>query len=235
MDVSGPANSYDAKGHAKARMLGKAVVGKVILGTWGIGILTVGAFLMAGHVVSLPTPAVASQRIEADPFPRRPGAEQRWSARHVLYQACGCSSRVLEHLLKRGARPDLNESVIFVRNQEAAPEAATLRATVADDVRRMGFRFESVTPLELEARYHIESAPLLSVFDPSGQARYVGGYTDRSGGGLIHDLDIVDKLRGGQVATKLPVFGCAISLRLQKAIDPLGLKYQAGNKRGNDE
>jgi hypothetical protein len=202
------------------------MVGKVVLAVWGAGILVVGASLMAGHLISLPVPRATDSRLHAS-LAAGPGVTQgRWSAHHVLYQSCGCSQRVLAHLLERQARPDLTETIVYVRDPGAsnATELAALRA----QARRAGFGFEPSTPAELEQRYAVESAPFLLVGDRSGEVRYAGGYTVRSGSNQIEDTDIIDKLEAGRAMAALPVFGCAVSSRVQQAIDPLGLKYRRG-------
>lgn len=196
---------------------------------WALVVLVLGSFLLAGHLVSLPAPAMAGERLTAT-LAARPGARPGlWSAVHVLYEGCGCSSRVLSHLTRRTARPDLDETVIYARAAGAGPPSADEAATAAA-VRSAGFRFEALTPAELETRYQVESAPLLLVADPGGVVRYAGGYTDRSGGKPIFDLTIIDGLKSGHAVQALPVFGCAVSSRVQRAIDPLGLKYPKETK-----
>ena len=217
---------------ARLRRAAARIFGRLALGAWAVGIVVIGAFLMAGHLVSLPTPSLANastnRRLEAT-LAARPAADQgRWSATHVLYQACGCSTRVLAHLVDRRARPDLIETVVYVH--EGDPEGASLLATDAEKIRGAGFRFEPLTPVELEQRYEVEAAPMLVVADPQGHVRYAAGYTDRSGAKQIDDVTIVDHLRSGQAVRPLPVFGCAVSHRVQEAIDPLGLKYRGGTK-----
>jgi hypothetical protein len=181
---------------------------------------------MAGHLLSLPAPALADEKLTATLSARLASKNGRWSVFHVLYQGCACSSRVLSHLIERRARTDVDESVIYAHDADdsAAATAATLSTTAAN-VRGAGFLFEALTPSELAARYQIESAPLLLVADPQGAVRYAGGYTDRSGAKQISDIAIIDRTSHGDVPRSLPIFGCAVSRRLQGAVDPLGLKY----------
>jgi hypothetical protein len=200
--------------------------GRLVLGVWAAGILAVGASLMAGHLVSLPVPRATDSRLRAS-LAAGPGvAKGRWSAHHVLYQSCGCSQRVLAHLLERRARPDLVETVVYVRDPGAAD--ATGLAALRAQVQRAGFGFEPSTPAELERRYAVESAPFLLVGGGAGEVLYAGGYTERSGSQQIQDTEIIDRLEAGHPRGALPVFGCAVSSRVQQAIDPLGLKYKRG-------
>jgi hypothetical protein len=193
-----------------------------MLAIWAAVVLVVGAALMVPHVIALPVPAPDDGRL-AQAMRSLPGmAPGRWTALHVLYQGCGCSARVFDHLLGRHARADLNEEVLFVRDApraDADVEQTSVRARAA------GFHFESVTPVELQQRYAIESVPLLVVADARGQVRYSGGYTDKSGAVEVEDAAIIDGVRAGRTIEPLPVFGCAVSSRVQEAIDPLRLKY----------
>lgn len=179
---------------------------------------------MAGHLVSLPVPSATDSRLRTS-LATGPGVTKgRWSAHHVLYQSCGCSQQVLAHLLERRARPDVMETIVYVRDPAVA-DAAEL-AAVGAQAQRAGFGFETSTPKELERRYAVESAPFLLVGDGSGRVLYAGGYTRRSGSKQIEDTDIIDGLEAGHRMSVLPVFGCAVSSRVQQAIDPLGLKYR---------
>lgn len=210
---------------SRARVRGLRL-GTAVLGAWAAAILIVGAFLMAGHLVSLPAPAMAGERLTTAVAGKAALAKGRWSALHILYDGCGCSSRVLAHLLARGPRSDLQETVIYAGEPGAGGPAAPSGTSTNDQVRRAGFQFEALTPAELEARYQVEAAPIMVIADPRGAVRYVGGYTDRSGAKQINDLAIIDQLESGGAVPALPVFGCAVSRRVQDAIDPLGLKYR---------
>jgi hypothetical protein len=193
-----------------------------MLAIWALAVLVVGAALMAPHVIALPVPADGDGRL-ALAMRSLPGAVPgRWTALHVLYQGCGCSARVFDRLIGRHARADLNEDVLFVR--DASPADADVEKT-AERARAAGFHFESVTPVELQQRYAIESVPVLVVADSQGQIRYSGGYTERSGAVEVEDAAIIDGVRAGRTIEPLPVFGCAVSSRVQEAIDPLRLKY----------
>lgn len=200
----------------------RRVFGAAMLAIWAVAVLVVGAALMAPHVVALPVPARSDGQL-ALAIRNLPGVTSgRWTTLHVLYQGCGCSARVFDHLIHRHARADLNEELVYVRD---APRAdADVEQTEAR-ARAAGFHFQSVTPVELQQRYAIESVPLLVVADVAGEVRYSGGYTDKSGATEIDDLSIIDGVRGGRAIEPRPVFGCAVSSRVQEAIDPLRLKY----------
>jgi hypothetical protein len=97
--------------------------------------------------------------------------------------------------------------------------------TLEDRLLAAGYEVERLHPLELRARYAIESVPLLVVASPTDDVLYIGGYTSQKQGPDIRDTRIIDDaIRGGTTAP-LPLFGCAVSRNLQKTLDPLGLKY----------
>jgi hypothetical protein len=200
--------------------------GAAMLTVWAAAVLVVGAALMVPHVIALPAPATKDGRLALAMRSLAGTTPGRWTALHVLYQGCGCSARVFAHLTARHARADLNEDVLFVRDaphEDADVEKSAVRA------RGAGFGFQSVTPLELQQRYEIESVPLLVVADTSGRIRYSGGYTEQSGAVEVKDTSIIDGVQAGRTVEPLPVFGCAVSSRMQDAIDPLGLKYSRRN------
>ncbi len=206
---------------------GRRALGVAMLSIWAVAVLVVGAALMAPHVVALPVPAPDARLALA--MRSLPGATAgRWSALHVLYEGCGCSARVLAHLMARRARTDLNEQVLFVRDAPHADPGVEMTAVRA---RGAGFGFESVTPGELEQRYQIEAVPLLVLADAAGHIRYSGGYTDKSGAVEVDDVPIIDGVRSGRSVEARPVFGCAVSSRMQEAIDPLRIKYSRRNER----
>jgi len=223
--MSAPLGADPAARPSNARP-GRRAFGVALLLVWAVAVLVVGAALMAPHVVALPVPTPDDSRL-AFAMRSLPGATAgRWSALHVLYEGCGCSARVLAHLMARRARADLNEQVLFVRDAPQADPGAEMTAVRA---RGAGFGFESVTPGELEQRYQIEAVPLLVVADAAGHIRYSGGYTDKSGAVEVDDVPIIDGVRSGLSVEARPVFGCAVSSRMQEAIDPLRIKYSRRN------
>lgn len=181
--------------------------GYVALSLWGLAVLIPVSSLMAGHLVTLPRPTLESVLRLAHPTAHR-------QALHVLAADCECSRRVREHLLARGARSEIDEKIILVSDVVDTGERERAR----------GFAFESLAGAELVTKYHLESAPLLVVFGPSGALEYSGGYTSRKQGETIAESDIIDRLQRGEVVPALPTFGCAVSTALRDQLDPLGLK-----------
>lgn len=170
--------------------------------------LLVGSLLMAQHMIALPKPALAA-------LPReRPAADGRLSVTHVLMESCGCSQQVLQHLLERRARPEVHERILFIGSD-----------AIAERARAAGYSFRSLSAEQLKAGYGIESSPLMIIVDSAVRVRYLGGYTSVKRGPDIRDLDLIGEVERGESPAGLPVFGCAVSRELQRAIDPLGLKY----------
>jgi len=179
--------------------------------------LVVGVTLMVGHWAALPQPQADDVRLEAAVTTLQRGAgPHRWVALHVVYGKCRCSERILEHLFARSALPDVSETILFVGS---SPE-------YEQEAKRHGYSVLTTKPAELARHYGIAAAPLLVVANSAGRIEYVGGYTDRKQGPDVRDVAIIRGLEHGARATRLPVFGCAVSRSLQKLLDPLGLKYR---------
>lgn len=208
-----------------ARALGAVVregAARAVLITWALALLCGGSYLLAPHLLTLPIPTAADPRLGALVLPGAPAevpaAHRGLQAVHILYSACKCSQQVLEHLLARGARPELwSERILLVGLREVPDGGAALRARAA----ARGFRVDEVTAGELRSRYHIEAAPLLLVAEGGGRIHYLGGYSDRKRGPVIRDLEIAAALTRGASPRALPVFGCAVSASLQATLDPL--------------
>lgn len=186
------------------------------LAVWAAGASVVMAALMAGHWVALPKPERDDPRLNAS-LASLPRDERlaRWRMHHVLYAGCSCSRRVLEHVAARARTDDVDEIVLLV-GEDAEFERVC---------RDRNLRVERVSREQLEQRFGVEAAPLLVITDPSGAARYCGGYTDRKRGLAYQDLATLARVRAGEQAPPLPVYGCGVTDSLQAALDPLGLKY----------
>ena len=189
----------------------------------GLAILP-GGYLMASHLIQLPAPiggvtntALQSQIARL----RTPADKGQFFAVHIVLGTCGCSGRVLDHLVERGPREGTAERVMLIDDADMGmPVDAGLRERVL----ARGIPVETLSPQELERRFSIVSAPMLVVMSPSNQLSYVGGYTDRKQSPNIQDAEILDRLALGQTVEPLPLFGCAVSSRLKETLDPLGLK-----------
>jgi hypothetical protein len=175
------------------------------LAVWFVVMVTIGAGLLAKHIVALPAPAKDQKLAASLDALRRPETRGAWLAVHVLYADCRCSQRIVDHLLTTERPHDWSEMVLWVGNQ--APVSALEQHF---DVRRV-----SMADL---ARFGIEAAPVLVAVDPAGHVRYAGGYSERKQGPVIDDLRILQATRDPDAVASLPVFGCAVSDRLKRQI-----------------
>lgn len=185
---------------------------------WALIAFVVTGTLASAHEYTLPRPADPEAVARALAGRRSPRDRGRYLIHHMLYRECSCSKRIIDHLLARRALPDAAERLVLVGSD------AELARRAID----AGYEIEQITPLALESRYHVTSAPLLLVSDPNDALVYVGGYTRVKQGPEIRDLSIIGELRRGRRALELPLLGCAVSRSLQKILDPFGLKYTDG-------
>lgn len=188
---------------------------------WGYGLLAVWAVvgvlgagsLAVSHTAPMPGADDETRLVQAVSA-HRTGAGRPLLV-HVIAAGCSCTKRLFDHLVARGPFAGADELVVFVGNDPSAQKAAEAR----------GFRFVTVTAEELGERYALESAPVLVVLDRDGAMRYVGGYFDNPAAVDPKDVGLYTKLAKGEPAEPLPVFGCAVSEELQRAVDPLGVVY----------
>jgi hypothetical protein len=180
---------------------------------WVAAGLIVGAFLTAAHSYGLPRPTEPALQAGMKAL-REPGEDGTLVA-HVLYQKCRCSRRILDHLVARKALPGITEKVVLV---DADPE-------IVASLRGAGYQALPTTAAVLRDRYHVEAAPLLVVADGDGRLRYQGGYSGHAQGADLQDLQIIRAALAEAETRSLPLFGCAVSRELQRALDPLGIKY----------
>jgi hypothetical protein len=186
---------------------------RVALAVWFIVMLSVGASLLARHVVALPRPTIDPALATAMASLRTQDDAGRWMVVHVRYAECRCSQRIAEHLLSAPRPSDTTEEVLLVGHE---PD---LEARLAAH----SYRVLSVTPKELGERFHIVAAPSFIVAAPDGSVRYAGGYAATKQGPDPRDRSILADLRIGKSVAALPVFGCAVSEKLQAELNPLGI------------
>src|ERR1700687_5726023 len=190
-------------------------VGSVLLWIWLPSTLIVISLLMAGHLLTLPKPILDPKQVkalQASVFTKT--QTPTWSVFHVLAEKCGCSAKVADHLVERGAKSLYAERVLWIGHDTG----------IGTRLAGRGFALETISAGQLKAKYGIEGAPLMVVVKREGRVTYSGGYS-RWKQGVPEDDQILANLAAGGSAAALPLFGCAISRELQKKLDPLGLKY----------
>ena len=197
--------------------------GKLALFVWAFTAFFVTGSLASAHLYTLPHPAsVKPELVQALAAHRLPAERGRHTVSHVLYAACRCSQRIVDHLEARRARSDVSEGVLLVGHDQP----------LVSRLERAGYRVDVLSPRQLRERFAIESAPLLIIARPDGGIAYLGGYTDHKQSLPIHDVELIDTVLAGGLVLELPLFGCATSRALQRMLDPFALKYPLF---GNDD
>lgn len=186
------------------------------LAAWALLCVICGASLMSEHLLTLPAPVFGDAQLRDAVAASRGAGQRGWLVLHVVSEDCGCSQRVLRHLVTSRRPAGVAERVVLVTDHPAAPGHG--------DLAGHGLELDAVSPDELIARYRIEAAPLMVVLDPSNTVRYVGGYTPRKQAADIRDVAIVEAVRRGDRVEALPAFGCAVGAALKSEVDPLGLR-----------
>lgn len=191
----------------------KSLLSRFALLVWASLLTVTISYLMVGHWVALPSnqPVLVNNqivRIKTD-------LASQLHVQHVLSQSCPCSQRIAKHLASRWPIPSVSEQIVVV---ESPKDTTSMVFPDAYSVKR-------VSAERLMADYAIESAPVLLITDSNGKVVYSGGYTARKQGYEIRDYEIIASLLRGEAVEALPVYGCAVSTRLKKVVDPLGLKY----------
>jgi hypothetical protein len=171
------------------------------------------AALSVGHMAPLPVPADETFLSKAMLGLRRRSRENFLV--HVIYAECSCSRALFGHLVARRAFPGAEELILFVGADPGKQESA----------KRSGFAFATVSASELASRFGLEAAPVLIIFDSAGRLRYAGGYYAHPSTITPLDERIRAQLAVGAEVQPFPVFGCAVSPRLQRSLDPLRLLY----------
>lgn len=188
-----------------------------VLLLWLAAGTVLGGVLLVKHLVALPTPSPTDPLLRAAIARVLPQTGERWRTLHVMYRACPCSRRTIEHLAARRPIAGTDELIVMVDDEgRAAPRDAELRAA--------GFHVLVVTPQVLRERFAIEAAPVFIAVRPGGAIAYIGGYNRRKQAPQFEDAAILAELQHQAAPQVLPVFGCATSERLSRALDPLRLQ-----------
>jgi hypothetical protein len=198
------------------RLATRQLLVRIAVAAWVVVCVTVGAFQLASHLLTLPAPVTADPALrDAIATHRRPDQRGHWLVLHVILDDCKCSQQVLDHLLSSPRPFGVAERVVLISEQPSA---------MAASITAHGFDLDVVSPDELVAKYHVEVAPLLVIADPGDNVRYVGGYTPRKQAADVRDLAVITAIRRGEAVEPLPTFGCAVGRALTDQVDPLGIR-----------
>ena len=141
-----------------------------------------------------------------------------WRTLHILSTGCGCSLRVMQHLLVRHPFPDVKEQVLLIGDDEAS---SPVTDELIAKLRRQGFSLTRIAAKDVPKQAGLHGVPLLVVASPENKIAYIGGY----GAHGDEDGPVLAQARAGKKMIPLPILGCAIGSRIRQQADPFGLKY----------
>lgn len=197
----------------KATLGKREWIGRSLLVGWAVLTIVVLALLGIAHSASLPRPRDEAHLADALLKLRRHSGGKFLV--HVIYSECSCSRTLLTHLVRRQALPGNEELILFIGSGNTQLELA----------KRSGFECVTISATQLVTRFGLEAAPVLVILDSAGRLRYAGGYYDNPATITPLDEKIFRELGSRSTIEPLPVFGCAVSAGLQKALDPLRVEY----------
>ena len=178
---------------------------------WALAVVLVGGILTSFHQ---PFRAPDGSILSLGKQPPRP----EWRALHILSGSCGCSQRVMQHLLRRRPFNGVAEEIVVVDGDAPYLSGSSeLLAGLAGE----GFSVSHVAAKDLPQETGLHGVPLLVFASPVNKIAYVGGY----GSSEDRDGEILEQVRSGQTPTALAVLGCAIGKGLRRNADPFHLKY----------
>ncbi|MAX65782.1 MAG: hypothetical protein QF441_00305 [Bacteriovoracaceae bacterium] len=139
--------------------------------------------------------------------------QEQWGLVHILAEGCGCSEIIADYLLKRKPQKNLHEQVLLLGETQK----------YATKLNKSGYKVK----ISQELNGYIDGVPMLLIHNKAGEIKYSGGYAKTMVTPItkIQDLKILKQIQSHISTEKLAVMGCAVSKKLQKEIDPLGLKY----------
>jgi hypothetical protein len=182
-----------------------------LLAVWAAAVILIGAALMSYHQ-PFRTPSNAVLALVKQPD------GQRWRALHVLSGSCGCSQKVMLHLLQRGPIAGISEQILVVDGEEDyLPGSHMLLARLDHE----GFAVTHVAAKDIPQTAGLYGVPLLVLASPGNKIAYMGGYGARGD----QDGNILQQIRFGKTPEVLAVRGCAVGERLRRKADPFHLKY----------
>jgi hypothetical protein len=191
----------------------KEWLGRFLIVGWIIVMLVGLAALSVKHMASLPKPG-DEELLSRAMLKLRRGSSQNFLV-HVIYGECSCARALFAHLIARRPFSGAEEVILFVGTDSDKEESA----------KRAGFTYTAVSAAELVSRFGLEAAPVLIMFNSAGRLRYAGGYYAHPSTTTPLDERIYPRLAVGAKVEPLPVFGCAVSSRLQKSLNPLSVLY----------
>ncbi len=190
-------------------MLAKSKTGWVF-GLWTTAVVFLGAGLMSLHQ-PFRSPGSGVLRLAGD------RGNGQWRTLHVLSGSCGCSQRVLRHLLSQARIAGVEEEILMIDDRAAyLPGSAEL----LERLQRSGLPVLHIPVEQVPGEIGLQGVPLLVVASPDGRVVYTGGY----GPGGDQAPALLRQARSGEAPSPLPLVGCAVGFRLKRQTDPFHLK-----------
>ncbi|MCI5065534.1 hypothetical protein MRY87_07410 [bacterium] len=183
----------------------------VLFFAWAVLCLALGSILMVKHIIPLPVAFIPSQSFLSSVA----NSNEPLNVVHVLTEGCKCSAVISRYLVERGPLSGVRERVLYAAKSDAAIEP----------FREAGFETELLRSEGQIASYGITASPMFVVVNGAGEQLYTGGYSERllRHSGQVKDRQIIAGLAKGDSFSALPVFGCAVSKKLKKMVDPIGI------------
>jgi len=182
-----------------------------LFGSWAVTAVLIGGVLMSYHQPFL-SPDERVLKLARDP------GHGQWRALHLLSGSCGCSQRVMLHLLGRHPLEGLLEQVLLVDGPgDDLPGSKALAVKLQEE----GFEVTHLAVKDIPEGIGLRGVPLLVIASPENKIAYLGGY----GSAEEKDQEIYRQVLSGAQPKGLPIIGCAIGARLHRSADPFHLKY----------
>jgi hypothetical protein len=182
-----------------------------MLGLWVVAVALTGSILTSYHQPFL-IPDESVLALVKNP------SHGGWRMLHVVSGSCGCSQRVMRHLLQRHPMPGVTEQVLLVEDPEGDLKGTSELIRGLTD---QNFAITRISAKDIPKQTGLRGVPMLVVASPENKVVYMGGY------GSHEDQDgaVLKNVRTGKAANALPILGCAIGSRIRRQSDPFRLKY----------
>lgn len=148
--------------------------------------------------------------------------ENKWQIIHFLGGECQCSEYITEYLVKRGPSKEFNEKVVIFDDLK----------NFYSPLKDAGFDVEAHEYEKVDMDNKPDGIPLLVIANPGGKVEYEGGYDNRmlNPFSKIKDLEIAKKYKNGSdKVSRFPAYGCYMSSKYKKWMDPFQMKYSYKN------
>lgn len=146
----------------------------------------------------------------------------QWRLIHLLGGECKCSEYITDYLVSRKPQANVLEKIVIFDDLKM----------FAPRLKRAGYEVEVQDYSQMKIEDAPVGIPLLLVVSPAGRVVYEGGYSDQMINPTteFQDLNKLKDATNNREVASLPAYGCAISKKYKKWLDPMGLKYGSINE-----